>query len=315
MVTPVAYGTITVRSYASSANLGPGFDALGVALDAFYDEVTLVLDKGKGNVVVEEVKGPYAEDAGGAATAVSAIRKFMELLEVNNADVYMSIYKGIPPGRGLGSSGASAAAAVKAMGIAYGVGDIEILVKSAGYGEVESAGTPHYDNVSASLLGGLVVVAQSSGGIRVASIPLDAWFTIIVPMDPVPPGKTGVMRSVLPRMVPLEKAVSNWSRLAMLVASAYRGNIELLGEMMSQDSIIEPARSRFIPCYTQLRRSLLSRGEALGFTISGAGPSMIALARDKSHAEELAVLALESCDWKREPIIKATHTAPAAHRV
>lgn len=307
---------ITVRAYSSSANLGPGFDVLGVALDAFYDDITILLEPGNGNVAIKRIEGPYAREAGNGSTAVAAVKQLLEKLKVNNVDVYIEIYKGIPPGRGLGSSGASAAGAVKAASIAFGdIGSLETLIEAAGYGEIEAAGSPHYDNVAASLLGGLVIVAQSKNGIRATSIPLDAWFTVIVPMNPVPPGKTGIMRSVLPKTVTLTKAALNWSRLAMLVAAAFNGDLKTLGEMMSQDDIVEPARSRFIKCYSELKSTLLGKGGALGFAISGAGPAMIALAQDRGHAGELADLSLDSCKWDIDPIIKTAHTAMSAHEI
>lgn len=307
--------TVNVRAYSSSANLGPGFDALAIALDVFYDEARVTVEPGRGVVKVLSIKGPYAGESGGGATASAAARKLLEILGIDYIDVYIDLYKGIPPGRGLGSSGASAAASVKALATLLKEDiDTGLLIEAAGYGEAEASGSPHYDNVSASLLGGLAVVAQARRGIKAFSIHLDAWFTVVIPMDPVPPGKTGVMRSVLPPTIPLAQAAANWSRLALLVAAASRGDLRVMGEMMSQDYIVEPHRSKYIPCYREVRERLLGGG-ALGFAISGAGPSMIALAEDKSHAEELSVLAVDACNWKVTPMVKVAKTGDAAHLV
>ena len=83
---------------------------------------------------------------------------------------------------------------------------------------------------------------------------------------------------------------------------------------MSQDEIVEPARARFVPCYDSVREAALASG-ALGFAISGAGPSMIALARDKGHAERLSRVMKKACYCCDNPISKAARTAPGALEV
>ncbi|MEB3773667.1 MAG: homoserine kinase, partial [Desulfurococcales archaeon] len=217
-----------------------------------------------------------------------------------------------PPGRGLGSSGASAAGAVAGAARLLGLNTpVEVLVESAGRGEAAAAGAPHYDNVAASLLGGFVVLARGMDGLRVVRIDADAWFAVVTPMDPVPENKTMIMRSVLPRQVSLEEAVSNWSRLAMLVAALSEGRLDLVGEMMMGDGIVEPRRSKYIPCYSEMRREALRAG-ALGYTISGAGPSVIALTDTQSSARTVLDAMLSSCKWNTEPLGRISKVAPGA---
>ncbi len=280
---------VRVRAYASSANLGPGFDALAVALDAFYDEVEARLEPGSRGVWLDKVEGPYASDVDPEAnTAVEAAQALLALLGGVGEGVALRIWKGVPVSRGLGSSGASAAAAVVAVSKLLGASPgTSTLLEAAGRGESISAGTPHYDNVAASLLGGLAVVASTPRGVKALSLPIDAWFVVAVPHVPARRGKTGAMRGVLPHRVELVRAVGNWQRLAMLVAALVKGDYRVAGEMMMGDSIVEPARAPLIPCYEEVRRAAMEAG-ALGVTISGAGPSMLALVESPGSARHVA---------------------------
>jgi homoserine kinase len=278
-------GWVRAVAYSSSANLGPGFDALAVALNAFHDVVEARLEYDWSGVIVERVEGEYA---GGVPregnTAAVAVERLLEASGASRVGVVLRISKGIPPGRGLGSSGASAAAAVlaasKLLGLRTGAED---LVAAAGAGEAASAGSPHYDNVAASLLGGLAIVATVNGALVVRSISVNAVFVVGVPETRVSPSKTRLMRSVLPQRVELSRAVVNWQRVAMLVTAFSRGELELAGKLMMGDTIVEPARARYVPCYSRVKEYSLEAG-AYGFTISGAGPSVIALVPpDKSN--------------------------------
>ncbi len=303
---------IVVRAYSSSANLGPGYDALAVALDAYMDIVEARVSSEPGVRVA--VEGEYARQAGGGATARRAVEELLKNLDPG-LGVEIRINKGIPPGRGLGSSGASAAGAVAAVHLLLGSDlDMGRLVEVAGLGESEAAGTPHYDNVAASLLGGFTVISRGvGGGLRVVRLRPQSrpWFAVVTPMDPVPENKTRVMRSVLPESVPLADAVVNWSRLAVLVSGISYGDWSLVGEMMSGDIIVEPRRGPLIPCYNEVRSEALSAG-ALGFAISGAGPSMIALHDSRRGADAVLNAMLSACRWKVEPLGKVSTLASGA---
>ena len=311
--------SVRVRAYSSSANLGPGFDAVALAHTAFYDEVEARLEPGSGNVYVETVYGPHASGAGGAETAAEAVRALLRLAgrRLEGEDIVLRVYKGVPPGLGLGSSGASAAAAARAASLLLGldVGD-SVLVEAAGHGEAAAAGSPHFDNVAASLLGGLAVVARDREGRVVARrLWLDAWLVLYIPrVQPFASPKTRLMREVLPRSVELDRAVRNWSRLAMLVASAALGDLRVLGEMMMGDEIVEPARQRYIPCYNEVRSAALAAG-ALGVAVSGAGPSMVALVSGEEDAKRVAEALLTRCGCCEPEIVKIARTAPGAERV
>ncbi len=280
---------VRVLAHASSANLGPGFDALAVALEGFYDIVEARLEYGSSGVWIDRVEGPYAEGVSlSRNTAAAAVSKLLELSGIGEAGVSLRIYKGIPPGRGLGSSGASAVAAVVATARLLGVSlDPQILLEASGYGESVVAGTPHYDNVAASLLGGLAVVATIGGRVEAASIPVDAWFVVAIPQIEVPEGKTGIMRKVLPSSIQLQRATTNWQRLALMITAMSRRDYRLAGKMMLGDEIVEPARAPYVPCYREVRMAALEAG-AYGVAISGAGPSIIALVEDHTLGEFVA---------------------------
>lgn len=310
---------VRVRAYSSSANLGPGFDALALAHTSFYDEVEAWIEPGTGGVMIEAVYGPYASGAGGAETARRAVEALLELTgsRLEEERIVLKVYKGVPPGLGLGSSGASAAAAAKAAALLLGLdAGTELLIEAAGRGEAAAAGSPHYDNVAASLLGGLAVVAPDREGRLYASrIDIDAWVTVYVPRVRVQTAaKTKLMREILPEKVALGTAARNWARLALLVAAAARGDLRLLGIMMMQDEIIEPVRQKYVPCFTEVKRAALDAG-ALGVAISGAGPSVIAVSRDERTARNVAEALLDSCACCDPDIVKVAHVAPGASQV
>lgn len=311
-------GGVKVRAYSSSANLGPGFDALAVAHTAFYDEVEARLEPGNGQVLVESVYGPYAHQAGRAETAKRAVEELLRLtnIDIGGRNIVLRVYKGVPPGKGLGSSGASAAAAVKAAELLLDL-DVpdNVLVEAAGRGEAAAAGTPHYDNVAASLLGGLAIVAfDKDGKLYVTNMEINAWFTLFIPKAEIASAKTKLMREILPKQVGLGQAARNWSRLALLVAAAARNDLQTLGHMIMQDEIVEPARSRFIPCYDSVIEAAIEAG-ALGVTISGAGPSLIALSRSREDAIRVANAVAKSCRCCEVEDIKVAQTAGPATRV
>ncbi len=301
------------RAYSSSANLGPGFDVLAVALDAYYDEVLLEIKEGGTRIIVD-----FLPPDRGVSLQDNTVKRALEEVireEGLKIGIRATVRKGIPIGKGLGSSGASAAAAVRGLNEMLGLGlppSREVLL--AGIGEAAAAGTPHYDNVAASLMGGLAIVFRTSHGLEALSLPIKAWFTVAVPLIPTPPAKTGVMRGLLPSTVSLDTCTGNSGRLAALIASLMRGDYEAAGRAM-EDAIAVPARRGRVPCFEEARSAALSAG-AYGFTISGAGPATIALAGTESKARRLVKAlkdAYSSCGIRA--LVKPAAPAPGASRV
>jgi homoserine kinase len=307
---------VTVRSYMSSANLGPGFDVMAVALNAFHDTLRIEL-VGEGFTRINiRVSGRYGEKIpSGEGNAV--IGPIMRILEETGEKLQLEVVleKGVPPGKGLGSSGASSAAAAKAMNeLLGGVFSDDDLIYIAGEGERIASGEPHYDNVSASLLGGFVMV---SPGERVSAKKISSGegfeFLIVIPEIPTPEKKTGIARSVLPSQISLKDHVRNSSNLAKLVYGIAIGDPKLVGEAM-EDHIIEAARASagLIPLYTDVKKRARDLG-AYGVAVSGAGPSMLILASKEMHkiiCEEIARLYVEK---GYRVTITSAEPAPHAH--
>lgn len=281
------YRKVVASAPSSTANIGPGFDVFGLALDAFHDKVEL--EAVQAHSIQIEVQGesadaiPLQPEANSAGLAVS---RMMEGHKITNG-VKMKVHKEVPAGFGMGSSAASASAAVKAFDTLHGLGlDTNTLVKYAAMGEVASAGSMHYDNVSASLLGGFVIVRTNPLNVVSIEPPRDLVVCVAVPKIDVPKKKTEVARSVLPESVPLKQVVSNVANASMIVAGFMRKDVEMIAGAIS-DVIVEPVRAHLIPGYEHVKKSALNAG-ALAVTISGAGPSMIALMKEgKQNPEKI----------------------------
>jgi homoserine kinase len=207
-----------------------------------------------------------------------------------NDNLDVAVKKGVPAGYGMGSSAASAAAAAVALAGLYRLQiSKEKMVEYAAEGEVASAGARHYDNVSASVLGGFIISSVGDGNvpkfIRMEP-PKDLFLVVAVPSIPVPERKTEVARSVLPAEVPLKSAVHNVSGASTVVVGFALGDVETIARGIN-DVIVEPARKHLIPGYDNVKKNALVAG-ALAVTISGAGPSMIAFLKGKKNANKVA---------------------------
>lgn len=267
----------TVDAPASSANLGPGFDVFGLALARPRDRVTARRTQ-EGGVQVQVV-GPAARGIPAEASRNSAglVAEALLAHTALKGGLAIRVEKHIPPGSGLGSSGASAAACAVAVNALLGLklSSVE-LVSFAAKGERASAGVEHADNVAAAILGGLVVI-RSYTPLDVVSLAAPSHLRVCVAMPriAVPAGKTGVARRVLPQTIPLAHLVHNVGHAATLVAGFALGDVQLIGKAM-QDAVVEPARASLVPGYAQVRERALTAG-AEGVAISGAGPSMVAV--------------------------------------
>lgn len=273
---------VTVKAPSSTANLGPGFDVFGLALDAFYDEVTLTKKK-EGITIITFDNIPTSPQKNTAGLVVQYMKKRFKI----KSGVEIKIKKGVPAGFGMGSSAASAAATAVAFDRLFQLKlDDNTLVECAGIGEVASAGSIHYDNVSASVLGGFVIVRTDPLDVIKIMPPKDLRLCIAVPKIDVPPKKTKVSRSVVPKNIELKDAIVNLSNAAAIVAGFVKGDSELVGRSI-KDIIVEPARQHLIPGFVAVKKNALKSG-ALGVTISGAGPSVIAFATKNSNLEKIA---------------------------
>jgi homoserine kinase len=274
--------SVTAKAPSSTANLGPGFDVFGLALDAFYDTITLTKQK-SGITIITNDSIPISPAKNTAGLVVQYMQKKFKV----KSGVQIKIKKGVPAGFGMGSSAASAAATAVAFDKLFGLKlNGNTLVECAGVGERASAGSIHYDNVSASVLGGFVIVRTKPLDVIKILPPSDLRLVVAVPKMIVPAKKTEVSRSVVPKQVPLSNSVTNLSNAAAIVAGFVQKDSELIGRSI-QDVIVEPARAHLIPGFGSVKKNALKAG-ALGVTISGAGPSVISFATKKSNLNKIA---------------------------
>ena len=275
--------SITVKAPSSTANLGPGFDVFGLAINAFYDKVTLTKTK-SGITIITDGNVPTNPDNNTAGLVVKNMKKKFRV----NQGIEIKIEKGVPPGFGMGSSAASAAAAAVAFDKLFGLKlDDNSLVEFAGSGEKASAGSIHYDNVAASVLGGFVIVKTDPLYVIRIEPPTNLRMCIAVPEIIVPKKKTKVSRGVIPKKVNFSNSVLNLSNATAIVAGFMKKDLELIGNSI-KDVIVEPARQHMIPGFSKVKENAIKAG-ALGVTISGAGPSVIAFAKKSSDMKKISL--------------------------
>ena len=274
--------SVKVSAPSSTANLGPGFDVFGLALDAFFDQITLT-KKNKGLTIVTADNIPLNVNQNTAGIVVKAMQKKFKI----KSGLELKIKKGVPAGFGMGSSAASAAGAALAFNKLFNLKlDNNTLVKFAGIGEKGSAGTIHYDNVAASLLGGFVVVKTKPFDVIRLDAPKDLILCLAIPKIKVPAKKTKISRSVIPKTVKISDLTVNLSNAAGIVSGFLIKDTNLIGRSV-QDVIVEPARKHLIPGFTKVKSNALKAG-ALGVTISGAGPSIIAFTKKSDNLKKIA---------------------------
>jgi homoserine kinase len=262
--------------------LGPGFDTFGLAIDAFYDEITLTKTK-NGITIITDDNIPTNPENNTAGLVVKNMKKKLKI----KSGVEIQIKKGIPAGFGMGSSAGSAAATAVAFGKLFKIKlNSNQLVEFAGFGEKASAGTIHYDNVAASVLGEFVIVKTNPLNVITINSPTNLRMCVAVPKIDVPKKKTKVSRGVIPKKIKLTDAVLNLSNASAIVAGFMKKDPELIGNSI-KDVIVEPARQHMIPGYEKVKQNALKAG-AYGVTISGAGPSIIAFSKSSFDLKKIS---------------------------
>ncbi|MEM4038376.1 MAG: homoserine kinase, partial [Nitrososphaerota archaeon] len=242
---------VEVSAPATIANLGPGFDIVGLAIEGFRDIVRLELreDNKIEFELVNNTGVEISEEPEKNSAVVSAL-KVMEYLGVRRG-FRMNLTKNVPVGIGLGSSGASSAAAAYAMNtILGGKLPMELLVKLAAEGERAACGSPHLDNVAPALYGGFTMILDVEKPVIFNIKPsVDFSIVLVTPKVYLPKNKTEYARSLLPKNVSLELMTKQQASLARLIIGIMRGDLEMMGEAISRDYVVEPARSIMIPSF------------------------------------------------------------------
>ncbi|CAI9787769.1 unnamed protein product [Fraxinus pennsylvanica] len=289
----------SVKTFAPAtvANLGPGFDFLGCAVDGIGDYVTLRVDPNvhPGEVSISDISGagsklsknPLWNCAGIAAIAV------MKMLKIRSVGLSLSLEKGLPLGSGLGSSAASAAAAAVAVNELFG-GKLSVseLVLAGLESESKVSGY-HADNVAPSIMGGFVLI-RSYDPLELMQLKFphekDLFFVLVNPEFEAPTKK---MRAALPLEITMSHHVWNCSQAGALVASVLQGDLRGFGKALSSDKIVEPRRAPLIPGMEAVKKAAIEAG-AFGCTISGAGPTAVAVTDDEETGRKIGERMVEA---------------------
>ncbi len=270
---------ITVHAPATVANLVCGFDVLGLCLEEPYDIMKLrLLDKRE--VIVRTTDGfPLPTDP--ALNTAGA--PLLEMLAVLRQEVGFEVIitKRIKPGSGIGSSAASAAGAVVAANELLGnIFSKEDLVRFAMFGEKVASGVKHADNIAPCIYGGVTLIRSI---FPLDIIPISSPELFVTVLHPQIEVRTSDAREILKKEVLLKDAIRQWGNIAALVAGLMKSDYELIGRSL-EDVIIEPVRSILIPGFDIIKSECKSAG-AIGGGISGSGPSIFMLSKDRATAE------------------------------
>jgi len=263
--------SVHVKVPATTANLGPGFDTLGLAL-SLYDELSVTVRDEPGAFV--EVVGVGAGEVPTDETnlVVTAIAHTFTSYGLPMPGLNLSAHNSIPHGRGLGSSGAAIVSGIMAAkGLLEGIVDIDAEALLCLATEMEG----HPDNVAPALFGGLTIAWMTPEG------PMHKKLIVhrgVSPLVCVPEStmSTALARSLQPTSVPHEDAIFNVSRSALLIAALIQSPELLLAA--TEDKLHQNYRASAMPETDMLIQAL--RAEGLAAVVSGAGPSILVLGSD-----------------------------------
>jgi homoserine kinase len=293
---------VTAYAPGSTSNVGPGFDCLGIAVAGIGDRVTAARVARPG-VSVLSVSDPRIPVDAAANTAALAAACVLRRVGAEAEGLELVILKGLPLSGGLGGSAASAVAGAVAANALFGPPlDPAALLDCAIEAEAAVAGR-HPDNAAPSLRGGAVVVLGTAP-LRYARVAVHPSLRLVL-VTPAYGVRTADARAVLPANVARADAVAQAAALAGLVLGLERGDGELLRVAML-DRIAEPSRIPLYPGFERAREAALACG-AFGVAVSGAGPTLLALAPEP-RADEVG-RAVAAAYESGGVAVSATHVA------
>jgi len=276
---------VTAFAPATVSNVACGFDVLGFPMEEPGDTVSARLTATPG-VQIDDVlnDGGRIPREPQTNTASVAAQALLEALGETRG-VALTITKGLPLSSGLGGSAASAAAAVVAVNaLVGGHATVDQLLAAALIGEGLGAGGAHPDNVAPAICGGFVLVRHPNPP-DIVRLPVPNGLTCVV-IHPDLEIETAKARALLGTTVPLQDAVRQWANLGAMVDALHRSDFDLLARSL-EDSIAEPRRAPLIPGLANIKKAAAEAG-ALGASISGSGPSIFALCRNRTVADRVA---------------------------
>ena len=281
---PLRHGgkTMKVKVPASTSNIGPGFDTLGLALNRYLylsvdggiahsSSMKISIEgNGKEHIATDETNLVYQ---GMAALANYAGTSYIKSL--NN--IHLHITNEIPSCGGLGGSGAAIAG-----GIFLANAFLHTKISHEEMLNIAVSVEGHPDNVSAAMMGGLTVNCFDNERLRCRSIKLASKLSVVT-CSPNFQVLTKQARQILPKEVPLRDAVINIENVASLIAAFVEGDVEAL-RYVTGDRLHEQYRAALIPGFADVKKAALSAG-ALSFNISGSGPTVFSFAT--SHEKQI----------------------------
>ena len=269
---------------ATVSNVAVGFDLMGFPMNTPGDEVVIKRGVKKGLIISKITKGKGLSLNVDKNTAGVAVKKMMEHLGISDMPLDMEIRKNMPYGTGIGSSAASAVAACVAFNklLKMPLTKKEML-PFAMAGEQVASGAWHGDNVIPSMMGGIILIRDNATlDFTKLYVPLGLRYVVILPQAQL---LTSESRSILSDQVPLKDMITQTGNAATLVAALYSGDYDKISRCLT-DVVIEPQRAHLIPKFYEMKEKALEVG-ALGFSISGSGPSMFALCNSTYISDNL----------------------------
>ncbi len=282
---------IHVRAYAPGGigNIGPGLDVLGCALTGAGDWVDATRSPDRGIHVRTPGHPDLPTDSGRHASAIAA-SAVLRMADAGDVGLVLDVRKGLPLAGGQGGSAASAVAGALAANAVLGDPlDQRQVLEAALEAESRVAGR-HADNVAPALLGGIVLVL-SVEPLDIVQLPVPAQLRVVL-VQPAQRLPTREARAVLPASVERGVALAQAAHVAAMVAAFSNGDLELLRRAVD-DRIAEPARAPLLRGFARAKGAALEAG-ALGCSISGAGPTSFAFARDDDCASRIAAAMAEA---------------------
>lgn len=274
---------VKVYAPASIGNIGAGFDVLGAAIMEPGDIVIAKRVKRYGlKFSLHHSSESVPKTPANVASHVASL-----LIEMAQPQfgIDLILYKNMPVGSGLGSSAASAAAAAVAVNalLPKPLKKMELLPFVV-EGERLASGSAHADNAAPSLLGGICLI-RSYNPLEAIKLPIEnnLYWIVVHPHTVI---ETKSARKVLPTSIPLNALSSQLGNIGGLITGLITGDTILAGKSM-RDCIAEPARSLLIPAFQEVNHAAMQAG-ALGFSISGSGPSVFAVSNSLSSARRIA---------------------------
>ena len=271
---------IKVAAPATTSNIGAGFDVFGLALKEPYDIIEA--RKIESGIIISEITGPGCEsiptdpDKNSVAIAAKAV------MDKCGADfgIELKIKKGIRPGSGIGSSGASAGGGAYIANVLCGnkLKDQEVVMCAAMAEDVTSGGL-HADNVAPCIMGGFTII-RSYEPFEVISIPTPENLGVVLALPDVVV-YTADSRKVVPREVAIKDMVYEIGNASSLVYAMMTGDLPLIGRSV-KDVIVEPARAHLIPYLKDAEACAMSHGALTSF-LGGSGPCVITFFDKSTH--------------------------------